>query len=250
MDSRQLWPLVLVAIGVVLVLNPVYLYPNGVPHEQTYRLQGERPDDLGAILSAGDRGGSILDCPSESAPFESRSCVFESLVTPNQSLLLPNRTLADSHSDDDRLQYPFDFVRLQSGFYEPQAREENGSVALSLEPVTVEAVAERLHHTSYREAPESVQRAIDTGNATTTVRFPPGESYGNDRTDRLDEYVGTVGKVVVKNGTYYHVSSGVSHDRAFPPILLELLRILGVLAGAFFVTLAVRRQRDLTNVDT
>lgn len=247
MVHRPYWPLVLVAVGVVLLLNPLYLYPGGVPAEQTYTLRAEQVDDLGGVLRSGETGAKILHCSAGAGPHENRNCVFESLVGPNGTLVIQNRSLSDGTADGDALRYPFDYVTFdgKTEFYEPRTRTENGSVVLSLDPVSAWAVAENSSIVPYRAAPDAVQRAIDTGAENATVRLPDGGPPGTDRADALSEYVGSVGNLVERDGTYYRVSSGVSYDRhAVAPLAVTTVRAVAVVAGLALIYRAVLRQRD------
>lgn len=247
MFDRDTRPLVLVAIGVLLVLNPLYLFPGGPPAERTYELRAEQPDSLESVVLDVDEGDRIRYCEPGAGPHQHRACLYESLVGPDGTYRIENRTLSNGVLDGGGLAAGYSYVYFGSerGFYEPTVGVDGDDIVLGFDDVSARAVADRIA-VPYGVVRPGVRTAIEEGSATVTARRSADGSYRTDRVDDLDRYAGTIGGIVEKNGTYYHVfADRVVSGWAYPPAALTAVKAAGVLLGLLSLAVALHLQRGV-----
>lgn len=222
--------LLLFALGLVLVLNPVYLFPNGVPHEEeiTYQAhQVETVEDVHRNLPT----FAILYCTEL---ITHRECIQARQIGYGGRRSVENDTRVALEDDETGLYFAYDYVRFGQGYAEPNASLNNGTLILSLTPVSQEHVLSE-YAFPFGSLPPLGKRAIRNGTASTTRRFTDF-----DDVDRfvIDEEQ----RVVNRSGTFYRVDleKKVS-NRQFPPWILGVVRIGGVIGGATLAFVASRR---------
>lgn len=234
-SNRRLFVFV---VGLLLVLNPTYLYPDGghrvvrMEYEAT-ELEGVPAD--GAIADDGE--SDILWCE---AIDEERACILERRIGANGTMPVNNSSaLRRGWNEKIRLSAPYDYVKLPTGFYEPVTNVSGQSVVLRLRPVERSSVAAFVAR-DYRGLPAVVQRAVDTGSAST--RFSYARSDPPDRLERLAD----VWSVLVEtDGTYYAVER-VRYDSGwfFLHRYLRALRFTAIFLGGVLILWGVQRPED------
>jgi len=235
MDPRDR-ALLLFVVGIVLVLNPVYLFPNGVPHEKpvTYRAEViERPDPYASSVP----GYAILDCSSE---IHHRACVQAKQVGYNGSTRVDDAAF-HLHDEESGLYTDYEYVRFREGYAKPNATGRNGTLVLSYEPRTTEAVMSEYAY-QYSDLPPVGKRAIQNGTTTTTRRIVDFGEYE----PVLEEYQ----EFVERNGTFYAISRGPGRTRpVVPEWLFGAGRIGGVVGGAALAFVGAGRHARQTDED-
>lgn len=231
--------LLLFALGLLLVLNPVYLYPGGVPYEETNTYRAERVDSLEVAI---DHGGiypsRVLDC-SDGILY--RECVLAHQVGYDGTWRVDAGAAVHLEDDDHGLYADYEYVLFSEGVARPNATVENGSVVLTLEASNETAVMAE-YAADFEDLPEVGKRAIRDGSATTTRRF--------HRPDTPEPVVSEARRFVDDGGTFYvieRVPRGVSP--VLPRWLFDGLRFGGVLGGAGLAFYARGRHARLVDGD-
>lgn len=211
-------------VGTLLLVNPLYVYPDGGHYVQTYEFESTQVN--GSVASSHLRldDRRVLRCGLDWR----RSCLLERGIGPNGTLVVDDVSALDDRRDDGRLFSSYRYVQLDSAFYRPNATVSNGSVVLSLERVDPAVVASDVA-VEYRRAPDAIRRAVDTGSASTTISTPNVEHPGERPEHELDNYGRNL---VEKDGRFYAVRQVRYHGRPFSlGKHLSVLRGLGVLVG-------------------
>ncbi|MFB6295724.1 MAG: hypothetical protein ABEH66_02660 [Halobacteriales archaeon] len=227
--------LLLFVLGLVLVLNPVYLFPGGVPHEEaiTYRAeQVETVADAHRTLPA----SAILDC---TGPIVHRECVQAHRIGYGGRLPVDNDTRVALEDDEKGLYAGYDYVRFPQGYAEPNASLDGGTLLLSLVPASREQILSR-YAVPFEQLPRLGKRAIRNGTASTTRRI-------TDFDDVERFVINEEQRVVNRSGTFYQLrlDRKVSR-RMFPPWLLGVGRLVGVVGGAALAFVASGRYARRT----
>ncbi|MFB6183268.1 MAG: hypothetical protein ABEI96_01825 [Haloarculaceae archaeon] len=223
--------LLLFGVGLLLVLNPVYLFPGGVPARErvTYRAERvERPDAYGTSIPA----FAVLDCSDGIAH---RECVQATRVGYDGTLRVDtDREVSLSGADGQRrLYFGYEFVRFEAGYARPNATVENGTLVLSYDSVSKATVMKRYAY-PYDGLPSLGKRAVRNGTATATRWVVTRE---ND-----DPFVDDDQRFVVRDGTFYQLLHYEQSRRAVVPRwTFDLLRIVGVVGGLALAFLARER---------
>ena len=231
--------LLMVAVGVVLLLNPAYLYPHGGPQRVTYEFQADRADGLGELdADVWDVDDSaVLRC---TGTIHRRACLLERQLGANGTLTVTNATLYRDEQDRIRLSTGYRYVHLRSGFYEPRVNESNGSVVLRLARVNRTTVVRDLA-TEYEYAPPVIQHAVDNGSAAVTISV----SDLTPRTVRRQELRYAAPAIVKKGDSYYAVRQvRYTSRRFFLAKHLTLIRMVAVFAGGLLIFWAFQRPGE------
>lgn len=222
MGSRKK-TLLLFGVALLLILNPVYLFPgDGLAVERvTYEAERvENPTAMGPSVPY----DAVLECGGET---HYRECVQAQRVGYDGEMRVPNVT---AHLEDDErgLFYGWDFVRFEAGYARPNASLDDGTLVLSFEPVSSETVMSR-YAAPFESVSEPTKEAVRTGNATIS-RSPNAESGFELASDR---FVADDERFVERDGTFYRLrlrESTVEH-RLPEWVLSPLLRVAAMVAG-------------------
>ncbi|AFZ73828.1 hypothetical protein [Natronobacterium gregoryi] len=220
-QSRGVRALVLCGVallGVGLLLNPLYLYPDGggAP-ERTYHVtQVENETMAQQALGLSE---DVLDCPG------GRSCALERDVLENGSV----ETDAFVYESNEA---SYSVVRIEGETYVPESHlEENGTV-LTLENVTpLEAVERAAVSTEQRS--ELVRETVETGSITVY-----GEQIGSFERNEILEH----------DGDYYYrhgLEWSGGHWTADPSLVT--VRVVLTLLGSGLVAYSGWRLREITD---
>ena len=240
MVSRRDRALLAAVVGTLLVLNPVWAFPDGGQTRLTYEYRAEPVDDLAAaVVDHGEYavdGHLVLTC--RPGGVDDRSCVFERRIGPNGTL----RVDAPSNVsvEGGRLHSSYEYVYFGgSAFHRPRTTVENGAIVLSFRRVDAEAVAEQYAVPADSSVvPAAVRRAIDDGTASATLTVGRGTARAERLTDRYGEF-GT--GLFRRGGEYYWMEYGGPNPRpVVPRWALATFRALAVLCGGGLVFYAVQ----------
>ncbi|WP_136688889.1 hypothetical protein [Halorhabdus amylolytica] len=226
--------LLLFALGLVLVVNPVYLFPNGVPREEavTYRAeQIETVEDAHNELPV----FAVLDC---ARTITHRECVQARQVGYDGRLAVDTDTEVVPEDDETGLYFGYDYVRFAQGYAKPNASLDDGTLVLSFGPVSRDHVL-GTYAFPFDEVPPLGKRAIRNGTASTTRLFT--------EFDDIDPIIDEEQRLVNRSGTFYRLEleKKVS-NRQFPPWILGMVRIIGVIGGGALAFLASGRYTRLS----
>jgi hypothetical protein len=222
--------LLLFLLGLGLVLNPVYLFPDGVPHEEEITYQAEQVEGV-AEAHRDLPTFAVLDC---SDAITHRECVQARQIGYDGRRVVENDTPVALVDDERGLYFAYDYVRFDRGYAAPNASVDNGTLVLSFSPVSQRRVL-RDYAAPFEVLPPVGKEAIRDGTASTTRRF----AEFND-VDRLlvDEDL----RIVNRDGTFYRLElERKVTDRQFPPWILDVVRLGGVIGGAVLAFVASGR---------
>ncbi len=212
--------LLLFSLGIVLVLNPVYLFPGGVPGEKTYTYRAEQVETHYDFADA-VRPSAVLDC---SGSIHHRECVLARQVGYGGTLRVNNDTSVHLEDDERGLFFGYDYVRFDEGYARPNATVQNGTLVLSNEPRSQTLVL-REYAVEHERLPPIGKRAVRNGSASTTRRIRLGED--------VEPAVAEYERLVEYDGTFYVITRYPGEwKRPVPEWLLTLVRFLGVGGGA------------------
>lgn len=157
---RPLVEFALVALlGIALLLNPVYLYPDGGGNVRHYEATPIDENNAYHALRASDRA---LECST----WQRRICKLEADVLAAGTLsydvgVLRGGALNGSPTwSDDR---PYDAVRLEANWYVPEREVENGTADLSLRRVSEQGAARAVARDASSFSP-AVRTVIERGS--------------------------------------------------------------------------------------
>ncbi|WP_135852697.1 hypothetical protein [Halorussus salinus] len=157
----------LAILGVLLLLNPMYLYPDGGPDRVTFELRAERVNasalDDSNLIATGD--SAVAACTGTA---HRRSCLFERRVGANGTLTVEETRLYRDGDGEVAVSADYRYVYLDGEFYEPRAEAVGGSAVLRLERVN-RTVLVRAFSTEFEAAPPLVRRAVRNGSAAKTL---------------------------------------------------------------------------------
>lgn len=226
--------LLLFAVGILLALNPVYLFPGGVPYQEAVTYRAERVEN--PLYEDVYPVEAVLDC---SGPMHHRECVQATRVGYDGTLRVDTDREVHLPDDGQGLYSVYEYVHFDSGYARPNATVENGTLVLSFEPVAERAVMDR-YAASYESLPPVAKRAVRNGTATVT-RW---SSSRDDVEPRLDDHQ----EFVNRNGTFYRVNAYTGASRpVVPPWLFGLLRVGSVLGGAALAFVARGRHARIVD---
>lgn len=155
--NRQNWrALGLLLLGVTLLANPLYLYPDGVSYETTYTYEASTVDYL---PSTAHTSSHFKSCGWN--PLQSAECAVINDMARGDSVEL--RLDPDRGVDSEF--WSFDYVRADGRYYEPNTTLEGHNLTLSLTPVSEETVKRALSE-DLDEAPQYVRTAVRNGSST------------------------------------------------------------------------------------
>ena len=223
MDSRTKF-LLLFIVGVALVLNPVYLYPEGVPTVEKKTFEVAETNVTTPITN-----DDILECTGD---INYRACVQALRIGYNGSEAITD--LPAELGITGEMYYSWDFVRFEEGYARPTAAStEDDTVVIGFEPVDTETVIAEAA-TPYDVAPKVIQETVQGGTATLQTQYT---DY-----DERDPALEANTWVVNRNGSFYHVSlSGRSESYLFPAWLLSpLVRLAAFIGGIVLAFEAAR----------
>ncbi|ELZ87292.1 hypothetical protein C453_03039 [Haloferax elongans ATCC BAA-1513] len=218
MNRQNRRALVCLLVGVALLANPLYVYPESVSYETTLTYEAEATNE---IPEYGHHDIDIRWCPG------GRDCAVASALASGQTLRVDLPTGSTAEEYDEPLAHDYDYVRLAEGdarFYRLVERFDDGSLVLTVEPVADEAMRKAAAEES-EDVPEYVQSAIETGSATVT------ESEAREHTWFVEH-----------DGQYYEVrNTGQTRTptgwgwKAPPDIVVEAMRLTGWIGGIALV---------------
>lgn len=195
-----------VCLGIGLLLNPVYLYPDGGGPKRTY--EAIELSDAQVASTELANADEVLICPGP------RACALETRIVTEGSVEFGGPV------DGDRA---YDAVRIEDQWYLPRAEMDGNTTTLSLQPVTVmeatAAVAEPIDQHG-----DAVHRAVDGGTVTT---------YG-ERVPAFERYA-----VMEADGDYYILVPGSSSTHWTDGNGLLFARLVLSAFGAGSLVLAV-----------
>ncbi|QCC55198.1 hypothetical protein [Natronorubrum bangense] len=138
-------------LGIGLVFNPFYLYPNGGGEwERTYHVTPIENETMAS--QALGLSEEVLGCPSD------RPCVLEQQILEDGSV----ESDVPVYGDDSPW---YSVVRTANGTYVPERGVEDNETVLTLEEVTAMEAVEEIAVPS-DERPEEVREAVTTGSVT------------------------------------------------------------------------------------
>ncbi|WP_148413743.1 hypothetical protein [Haloferax sp. KTX1] len=158
MNRENRIALVLLVLGVALLANPLYLYPDGVSYEKTYTYEASAID---YPPQTGDASYRVKSCgwnPLQSA--ECAAIMDMARGDPVELQLDPDR---DVYSEF----WSFDYVRTDGRYFEPNATLDGRTLTLSVDPVSTETVKRDLSE-DLGESPRYVREAVRNGTSTVT----------------------------------------------------------------------------------
>ncbi|WP_410765980.1 hypothetical protein [Haloferax sp. DFSO60] len=186
--NRQNWRAFgLLVLGVALLANPLYLYPESVSYETELTYEAE---ETARIPKQAETWTDIKWCYGATS---TRECGVAAALTDGDSLRVPldhDRTL------DEPLPNDYDYVRIDGQYYEPVESIENSTLVIELEPVADETVRNAAAE-EYADARSFARSAIENGSATVIE----------------DEVYDSGTLFIERGGTYYKVSPVESERR-------------------------------------
>lgn len=200
-------------LGVGLLLNPVYLYPDGGGEtSQTYEFA--EIDDEEAAIHALSRSDAVLQCPGE------RACKLERDVLEAGSV---------EYEASMRRGQRYDVVAMDDELYLPvDEYDDTGTTTLSLEPLEPR---EAIEHVAVDAAdrPPAVAEGVETGSVT----LVGDELESSDR-----------GEILAHDGGYYYVTdySTRSHWTGDYGLFVARLALFTAGGSALLVAAALLRR--------
>ncbi|MFC7204932.1 hypothetical protein ACFQJC_15550 [Haloferax namakaokahaiae] len=186
--NRQNWrAFVLLLLGVTLLANPLYLYPEDVSYETTYTYEASAVDYL---PNTARTFYHFKSCGWN--PLQSAECAVINDMARGDSVEL--RLDPDRGVDSEF--WSFDYVRADGRYFEPNATLDGRTLTLSLTPVS-EATVKRALSEDFDETPPYIREAVRNGSSTISEE----DVYEADT------------HYVEHDGTYYKVSPVESKRR-------------------------------------
>jgi hypothetical protein len=149
-DRRELLKVaIVIVVGGALVLNPVYLFPDGGGEVKVTYSVSEIPADSPPEQALGI-DERILQCPSQ------RTCALEEPLATNGSIQYEGPVYQRA---------PYSVVNIEGELYQPRNESGTGTTTLSLEPITAMEAVEILAIPADELGP-NVQTAVETGSVT------------------------------------------------------------------------------------
>lgn len=209
-------------LGLLLVLNPVFVFPQGLPAEKTFEYRATPLERQGMADDAlRSRGVDVVDCDRSPAQ---RTCVYAGRVGYNGERRIENATVSRLPDDRNGLYTHYEYVRFEEGLARPNATLENGSLVLSFDPVATDAVLRR-HAVAFETLPPVGREAVTTGRVRVTQRY---HDY-----DEIDPAVSEFQRLVTYEGDVYLIRRyPKERSTVVPSWLYWTIRIGGVVGGA------------------
>lgn len=239
-STRRL--LVVFLVSVALFANPLWLFPNEGETRYTYErselvpqgddieyeppvdpTQGSLYNDLARVGCESGYGGFPVD-----RDLSERTCAFEQSVADDGPV-----TVDGYDGQGIRVGY----VELDGGYYHRAVEEGNGSVTLTLEPLSAEAMLANVSSDGVRGAdPERIRRSQVAARAVATG--DPVRSFQSP-----DDV--TVGLVYRYDGAYYaaFVTNSDPVDSPVPDPVQLLASFVGFVGGLSALLLGLGRLR-------
>lgn len=171
MDPRHRRALLFCLLGVALLANPLYLYPENVSYETTYTYEATETDRIPhhADIDTEIERCSLIGVGSD-------TCVVARDMASGEPVEVP---LEDSEETAENLRddlfWEYDFVSVGSSYYEPNVTVANRAVRLSLDPVAEQTVRETAAE-PLDETPRYVRWAVENGTVNVTEEQVPYEA--------------------------------------------------------------------------
>lgn len=164
-------------LGFGLVLNPLYLYPDGGgDSEVTYYV--DTIENETAAEAAIQSSEQVLHCPGE------RPCALETRVLENGAVEYDG--VVDDYREDPRVDHPpwYPVVRIEGEVYLPESEYRGNRTILTLSDISY---MEAVEHTAVdsAERSEEVREAAETGSVTVH-----GEQIEDFERNRIIEHEG------------------------------------------------------------
>lgn len=209
-------------LGILLVLNPVFVFPQGLPAEKTFEYRAEPIERQGMTDDAlRSRGVDVVNCDRSPAQ---RTCVYAARVGYGGERRIENASVADLPDDRNGLSTHYEYVRFEEGLARPNATLENGALVLSFDPVSADAVLRR-RAVAFETLPSVGAEAIRTGSAQVTQRY---HDY-----DEIDSAVPEFQRLVTYEGDVYLIRRyPKERSTVVPSWLYWTIRMGGVVGGA------------------
>lgn len=210
---------VLFGLGILLVLNPLYVFPQGVPTVEHAEFSAEVVDRLPELVDQVPPT-AVLECD---LPTHHRECIQARAVGYNGSKRVPE-TDVSLHGDGSGLHYGWDYVEFDAGFAKPNETVNNGTLVLTFEPRTRQQVMDQ-YATDFEDVSALVKRTIRQGSANASQQY---YRY-SDREPFTDDYE----RFVDRNGTYYHIrTTSLDQSSGFPRWLgSPSIDVVGLVGG-------------------
>lgn len=168
----------LVVLGVALLTNGVWLYPNEVSDEE--RFVYETRETVNPLTHG------LANC--DFYPLYSQRCAVANYLADGNTIRY--NISGDGSAVADRFEADYRYVEVYGNdWYRPTHSVENGSVVLGLEPVTRERALSNISD-EWQDVRPFVRRAVENGTATTT------DVYAGDPSSEI---------YVERNGSFYTV---------------------------------------------
>lgn len=171
----------LIVVGVLLLGNGAWLYPQEVSHETRYTYEAEQQD---YPPLRGTHEAEIRHCGAETP--SSPDCAVAHYLADGNVIATDGGPASWNLTavPEDFFDAPRTYYDLESGTYRGNATVEDGKLVLRFESVS-RATLKRAVAENYSEVPDAVRRAVDDGRATSKWDIDP--------------------HYVERNGTYYEV---------------------------------------------
>ncbi|WP_411965061.1 hypothetical protein [Haloferax sp. YSMS24] len=207
---------VFLLLGVALLANPLYLYPDGVSYETTYTYEASAVDHLPHTTHTDYH---FKSCGWN--PLQSAECAVVNDMARGDSVELR----LDPDRGVDAEFWSFDYVRVDGRYFEPNATLDGRELTLSLDRVSAETVKRNLSR-GLDEVPHHVQKAVRNGSSTVTE----GDVY-----EARSHYVAYEGQYyVVRPATSERVPTGWGW-KAPPDIAIDAMRLAAWIGGVALV---------------
>lgn len=172
--NRPYWLIILALLGIALVANPLYLYPDGGGHyEATYEV--ERINDKETATTALQASEQVLHCPGE------RPCALEEEILDAGSVEYDL-----DHQEGDQRWYRV--IWMDGDTYAPSETYDDETIVFTLEEVERMEAVERVAVPA-TERSEEVREAVETGSVTV---------YG-EQVEDFEQHM-----IIEHDGEYYH----------------------------------------------
>ncbi|MEM4781524.1 MAG: hypothetical protein QXG03_08205 [Halalkalicoccus sp.] len=213
-SQRTYAPLLLIALGTILLFNPLYAFPGDATPENRYEVESIG-DDERAIGTALQFAHNVHFCPG------TRTCLAEERVASEGSVTV------DSGVFDHQRGY--DVVVIDGGYYAPAGeRTDDGTYRLTHEELSGEEALAAASIPS-EHAGADVRRAIRWGSVGSDDPIPVLEERA----------------IVAHGGEYYQTTTVSRGQRSVPDRAVIGVRLAGFALGGGALVAGYRRQRRL-----
>ena len=212
----------LVLLAVVFLLNPLYLFPEGVTATHTYEVEE---------LSEEDYVQALFDAPNVLSCIDERPCQFEREVLDDGPITEQSRQRGTAPVQQPVAMYDivvFDGTG-EAAIYRPSTTVDGDSISYDLEPIDAEtAVAEASVTTDSDSVSEPAKTAVEDGKYTSMGAVP-------ELRDRA---------IIEHDGKYYQARTS-SFSSTPEPLLVPFAGRIGfTLAGVSLLGISYWRFRN------